>query len=315
MITQMRSRKILKVGEIPVLLIGYNRPELLKDRISELSRMPIRKLYISLDGGSCATQVNMSVVCDWARQTLKNIDRLEINQHDKNLGLVMHITSTVSDLLKKHSHIIVVEDDIALSDSFYTSIINGFNFQIKNQKIGIVGGFSYVNLSKIKILSNKWRESKYCIVWGWGCSAETWDGYNHKLNLDTLFKNLDESETWQNLSSFQKQSWYGRFIKAVNNPSRTWDTQLQYMSFIKNFINIYPISTITKNVGYLNDRSTNTKGKKPRWMSTASPDKRLVQNKKTFILSNKIYNVLDLNLLNVDTKVMYWYHNIKKLHL
>jgi hypothetical protein len=307
----MGLNKLLKVGEIPVLLIGFNRPEFLRDRIIELSRMPIRKLYISLDGGSAANQVEMSAVCNWAQERLKNIDQLEIIQHKTNLGLVMHITSTVSDLLKKYSHIIIVEDDVALADSFYNNIINGFNIQIENQKIGIVGGFSAVNLSNIKIIRNKWRESPYSIIWGWGCSSETWNGYNYKLNPNTLLNTLNESETWQKLSSFQKQTWHARFQKSINNPNRTWDIQLQYLSFVKNFVNIYPISALTKNVGYFDKRSTNTKERKPRWMASALPDKRPMLNKRTFLITKKIYNVLDSNLLVGDTKSMYWFKNLK----
>ena len=37
--------------EVPVLLIGYNRPEFLIRRVEEIIQMRVPLLYISIDGG------------------------------------------------------------------------------------------------------------------------------------------------------------------------------------------------------------------------------------------------------------------------
>ena len=35
----------------PLLLLGYNRHDLLEKRVKEISKMQIEKVYISIDGG------------------------------------------------------------------------------------------------------------------------------------------------------------------------------------------------------------------------------------------------------------------------
>ena len=42
-----------------LLLIGFNRPELLKKRLEEISKMEITALYLSLDGGNESHTPNM----------------------------------------------------------------------------------------------------------------------------------------------------------------------------------------------------------------------------------------------------------------
>lgn len=311
----MIAKKYLTFSDVPVLLIGFNRPEFIKARVKELSYMPIEKLYISLDGGSRENYYEMQEVLNWSKQILKDIHFLQVYQHEKNLGLVTHITSTITKLLKKHSHLIIVEDDVVLSTNFYINMVRGFNYQIETEKRGIVGGFSATNLSNFNYVKNKWRESKYSVIWGWGCSAEIWSEYNPSLVENKLEKELERSKTWSNLSTFQQQVWKGRFHKTILNPDLTWDIQLQYLSFARDFINLYPISTLTRNAGYSDQRSTNTKNPKPNWMSKTEPDNRIVSNKKIFFTTKKFYEIIDSNIFMSDSKIINWWKHKKHFQI
>lgn len=311
----MNTKNYLKFNEVPVLLVGFNRPDFIKARVGELSRMPIDKLYISLDGGYTDSDKEMQQSLDWSKKRLKDIHLFQIYKHEKNLGLVTHITSIITNLLNQHSHLIIVEDDIALADNFFVNMVRGFNYQIKTGKCGIVGGFSATNLSKFRFFDNKWRESKYSVIWGWGCSAENWSGYNNKLDEKNLERDLGKSKTWANLSTFQQEVWRGRFYKTIVNPNFTWDIQLQYLSFIHDFVNLYPLSTLTKNIGYSDERSTNTKNRKPNWMSVVEPDNRIVSEKKVFYLTKKFFEIFDANVFMSDTKIINWWKHKKNYQI
>ena len=311
----MIAKKYLTFSDVPVLLIGFNRPEFIRARVKELSRMPIEKLYISLDGGSHENYYEMREVLNWSKHILRDIEFLQIYKHEKNLGIVTHITSTITKLLKKHSHLIIVEDDVVLANNFYVNMVRGFNYQIETKKKGIVGGFSATNLSNFKSIENKWRESKYSVIWGWGCSAEIWSDYNSRLDEKKLEKELERSKTWANLSTFQQQVWKGRFHKTIINPNFTWDIQLQYLSFTHDFINLYPISTLTRNTGYSDQRSTNTKNTRPNWMTITEPDSRVVSNKKIFFATKKFFEIIDANIFMSDTKIINWWKHKKNYRL
>lgn len=308
----MTKSEILTPIEVPMLLIGFKRLDFLKARIDEISRTTVSTLFLSLDGGHGLSAEEIDNFIQWTKSKLKRLDKLIIDQKTENLGLVSHLTSAISNVLSQYSHVIIVEDDIEISNKFYESIINGLNLQILKNITGIVGGFSVLNLPPNKIINNQWRESNYIAIWGWGCSSDVWKNYKVKLDTDLIDKELSKSHTWSKLSNFQKQVWSGRFKKIAENPSKTWDIQLQYLSFVNEFNNFYPVSTLVRNVGFSDLRSTNTKNKKPLWMSKNPPNSKVLNSNFVKNFVKIIVNILDSNLVFGDTKLInYWKHRLK----
>jgi hypothetical protein len=297
--------------EVPLLLIGFNRIDFLKARIDEISRSTARILFLSIDGENGLSSKEMEEFTKWTRNKLKNFDKVVINQMPKNLGLVAHVTSAVSKVLSQFSHVVIVEDDIELSDKFFETILRGFQLQISKGVTGIVGGFSVLNFKSKYFKNNMWRESKYISIWGWGCSVDVWKNYKVNIDSDLIVSQLDSSTTWRKLSKFQKNVWLGRFRKIAENPSKTWDIQLQFLSFVKDFTNLYPMSTLVRNVGYSDIRSTNTKNSRPFWMSNRSPICKSVESRYAAKYITSIFNIFDRNLLFSDTKLInFWKHRL-----
>ena len=296
--------------DVPVLLIGFNRPDYLLDRILELNEMPIKHLFISIDGNLKTNLVDFEPVITITKNIFTNLDSLVIERFDENLGLVDHLTSAITKVFQSFNHVIVVEDDIALTRNFYVNMLNGFNLQRDLNLSGIIGGFSPMNFSRLSKLKNHWRVSKYCSIWGWGCTKSAWNGYSFNLQQIDFESTLTESKSWNNLNKFQKNLWVQRFKKAQTNPNFTWDIQLQYHSFLNNFQNIYPLSTLVKNVGFMDYRATHTKNRKPNWMSSLNGDNRLITRKGISRYSSLISKLLDANTVAGDTKLNKFWSNL-----
>lgn len=298
---------LLNNNDIPVLLIGYNRPELFKRRIAEISKMPIKHLYISIDGGPASHARQINDVIKESKSEFKKFETFNLFHHTKNLGLVKNITSSISTVLEKFKYVVVIEDDIELSNNFYTNMVLGFNVQMILNLNGIVGGYSPLNLKRYRHLPNYWRVSKYCNIWGWGCTAKLWSEYKFDLNYVDFSTTLNKSNTWKELNSWQKELWTNRFIKVQNSPFSTWDIQLQYLSFLNDFQNIYPISSFVRNEGFSDPRAAHTKEKKPRWMTSEIGDNRLINSTKLFKYSSLMSKTIDANTFAGDTKIFRWW--------
>jgi hypothetical protein len=294
---------------VPVLLIGFNRPNFLKNRIYELSKMPIKHLYISVDGGALSNQEETESIIAYAQKILPNYINLYVDQKLINLGVVKHVTSAIANVLNKYKYLVIVEDDIELSANFYVNMLAGLNLQIKLGMKGIVGASSPINIKQIKIFSNKWRESSYCGIWGWACSKEIWDLYNYDLRNIDFEKALSRSSSWKKLNLFQQQLWIGRFLKVQKNPLHTWDIQLQYWSFFHDFVNMYPVSSLIKNIGFNDYRALHTKGSKPRWLSNKPGDDRLLSNKNFFTFQGSFSKYIDSNTVAGDTRLNAWWNS------
>ena len=143
----------ISISEIGVLLLGFNRPELLKKRIDEICESKVENLYISIDGGSESHTVEMDLLKQYAQKKLSKLHCFNLNHHKDNLGLVRHITGEISNVLAKHQYIIVIEDDVKISINFICNMINGLNIHKRDNSIGVVNGFSPIHF---KYFQNKW---------------------------------------------------------------------------------------------------------------------------------------------------------------
>lgn len=260
---------------IPVLLIGYNRPELLKKRVEELLRENVNHLIISVDG--CPPLLaEMQEILNEIRAICFNNCKLSITLHEDNLGLSKHITGEISKVLKLFPEVIVLEDDIEISKNFLVNMKRGAEIRKELGIKGIVSGFSPVKQNSRLRLKNKWRISPYFNCWGWFCTRDTWANYVLNISEMNINDDMKNSSIWMELNKWQQYLWLSRFIKIQRNPYHTWDIQFQYMCFKFNMLNISPIFTLTNNEGFDDHRSAHTKGKKPRWMSNKTANSEIV---------------------------------------
>lgn len=276
----------IQISEIGILLLGYNRPELLNKRINEINKSKIENLYISIDGGPDSHTTDMEKVKQLARQKF-NKQKLHIFHNKKNLGLVLHITSAISKVLKLHNYIIVIEDDVILAENFIENMISGLNFQKKYGEAGIVSGGSPIYSDKFK---NKWRTIYTPSVWGWACSTKTWNGYRYDLSDTDITTHIIKSQTWHYLNKTEKIFWLGKFNQIKKNPLYTWEYQLIFHLFKNSYTSLAPIFSLTGNEGYGDSRAVHTQGDKPKHIANHRINNRLITKTSKFSLIYKYLN-------------------------
>jgi len=280
--------RLIETQEVGVLLLGYNRPELLEKRILELSQTDVEDIYISIDGGPESHTNEMTRVKKIARKLLKN-HRLNLVHHKNNLGMVHHITGEISRVLSLHKYIIVIEDDIVVSDNFFKNLVNGLDCLNKLNTGGIVSGYSPLFNSKIK---NKWRKTHITFFWGWACSRETWKVYNFDIQKYLIASKLSDSKTWKNLNSFQRKFWLAKIMHSQKFPLFTWDFQFMFFSFVNNFVHLTPIFSIVGNEGFNDPRAVHTKGKKPSYIKNSQVNNSLINSISRF---SRLYSFFDFD--------------------
>ena len=125
-----------KVQENPAIVIScFNRPKALK-RILEFLKSadyPSLKnipLVISIDGGGLSSIIDIANEFDWPYGDKKII------KYEKNLGLKDHIISC-GDLTSDYGSIILLEDDLVVSKSFYHFACKSAEFYSKDEAIAI----------------------------------------------------------------------------------------------------------------------------------------------------------------------------------
>jgi hypothetical protein len=243
-----------------ILLIGYNRPELILNRLFELYQQGIKHLYLNIDGGSKSNTKEMNEVISQAYLLFSN-QVLKVNHQKKNLGMAIHVTESITNLFHFHKNLIIIEDDVKLSRNFIENLISGLNFQTSLGLSGIITGNS--NLF-CKFKQNKWRTVDAPSVWGWAITSKTWNLYNLFLRKGDIEKDMANSDMFRNLSKYYKNYWRTKFYKSADFPFYNWDTQLRYMLFKENLKSLAPVFSITGNEGFSKSNAVHTNYSIPR---------------------------------------------------
>jgi hypothetical protein len=285
-----------------LLLIGYNRPELLFKRISEIAVMNLDHIYISIDGGNDSHSKEMIELIKSAQSLLSKSKTLSITHHEKNLGMSKHITESITSVLDSHDSVAVVEDDIKLNKYFFRNICNGLDILRDRKALGTVSAFSPLNFKGEKIFKNTWRSTPYFYCWGWGCTKESWENYRMEINDSDLAVSLSNSNSWDRLSDHQKNYWISKFNKVKMNSEFTWDYQLQYISFKYNYLNLAPKYRFINNEGFNDIRAVHTKGNKPFLLRNHARNFQIIE-KETNRLLNRLLQKLDSNLYVRDSQI------------
>lgn len=298
-------------ASLPILLIGYNRPDLFQDRLNEIRILPIKKLYISVD--STANEINPEIK-KRVNEFVSSEPRFQVtvNFESQNQGLTKHITSAISRVLEVDEAVIVVEDDISLSIQSYNAFKAGYLMSKSMRLTGVVSGFSPL-AQPVWYQKNIWRRTPYFSVWGWVATQENWRNYTFDLSNIDIAKELEKSRSWSMLNSFQRSVWLSRFNRAKADPLLTWDIQMQYFSFQYDYVNFVPLFRVVENLGFNDLRAVHTKFKKPRWLRTSNPENAIMPTKKLKKSVDQVGYVIDSITIAGDSRVLHiWTHNIRK---
>ena len=281
-----------------LLLIGYKRIDFLIERLEEIKaniRIPV---FISIDGSNRSNEDEITrVVNDFI---LRNQDmEVSFRIQQENLGLANHVTSAISGLLEFFANVIVVEDDVVLSNRFVEIMIAGLELSFKDKSIGVIGGFSSLTSKNWLSHKNIFRKSDYFPCWGWAINRQNWEKYELSIPIDFESK-LNESRVWNSLSGFRTSLWRSRFKKVVGPNPPTWDYQIQYMLFKYDLKVLNTTQRITDNVGFSSSQSTNTIGHRPRWMGDLEVSREAFHN--SISKASQIYNLLDAFTIGGDVR-------------
>ena len=105
----------------PIVLFVYSRKKILEKTINCLKKNKLAKkseLFIFSDGyKSEKDKLHVDQVRSYLNK-IKGFKKIKIILRKKNLGLAKNIVSGVSEIIKKYSKVIVLEDDIIVSADF-----------------------------------------------------------------------------------------------------------------------------------------------------------------------------------------------------
>ncbi len=255
---------------IGILLVGYSRFEFILENLGELSKVRDDDvcLYISIDGPKETNKIKLRERRKFGKEltTLGLSSSSNLIFHKKNLGCDQHIPWAIEWSLKSCQSVIVIEDDVRISNYSLKKIIE--RLRVQGDDLSPVLGISCLHRPKFFPKLNVWRETPYFNAWGYGVSRNFWE--QHKvvmqklLDTEDLKKVLEDSRIWSRLSGRKRSIWRERFDRG------NYDYRIQLSMFALNIKAISPIFRMIENIGHGWEGATHTKFKTPRYLRAST---------------------------------------------
>lgn len=236
----------------PILLFVYNRPwhteqtlEALMD--NELADQSI--LYIYCDGPKANASVEILKSIKEVRAVIRKKNwckKVIIIERDENLGLANSVIKGVTEVIKRHGKVIVLEDDILTGKYFLKFMNDGLEIYKGSEKVFGVSGYKYPSTASIK-------ESTYFLPisssWSFGTWLNRWSKVN--FNGNELLRLIDDRKLAIKVD-FGSNSFYKMLKDQISGANDSWAIRYYISMFLENSFFLYPNKSLIENIGFDN---------------------------------------------------------------
>jgi len=247
--------------ETPILVTGFNRPDLLENLLRSLSLAKVTTVYISLDGARVGNHEDSSKVLA-CRNLALEFNSLTPNRNqflETNFGCGKGMVSAIDWFFRNVREGIILEDDIEFDSGFLNCMQLFLNTYRTNRNIGSVTGFNPLGVDEIQRILGS--ETDYYLhpffsSWGWATWSDRWE--NFQYDLTDWRKIYSPSKLFRFGGVAGIRYWSQKFDSVATGSLDTWDFQYIFMQFRMSQLCIATSRNLISNAGFRSD-ATHTK--------------------------------------------------------
>ena len=268
----------------PVLLLGFNRPEMTRKVLEQIRIAKVQSLYFAVDGPRVGHPEDEKK-CTAVRALKDEVDwkcKVHTLFRDSNLGCPLAVSSAITWFLNEEGEGIILEDDCVPSQSFFWFCQEMLERYRRDTRVMHVGGTN-------RGIDNNDTEysyffSRYVQIWGWATWKRAWDLFD--LNIETwpevrpMMHNYTYSEGELELRRRQFDSVY-------YDGYDVWGYQWNYARIINHGLAVLPSVNLISNIGFDETSTHNSKPCEVSFLPTGELDFPL--NHPRFVTFNSAF--------------------------
>lgn len=247
----------------PICLFTYNRLEETKKTIEALQNNYLAKeshLYIFSDGAKSEMAKEKVDNVRAYLKTVNGFDSVQVFESATNKGLANSIISGVTQIVKEHGKVIVLEDDLFTTPNFLDYMNQGLDFYEHNSKVISICGYG-LKIKKPTNYSNEFYLYGRSSSWGWGTWKSAW------LSVDWDLKDWEEFSADKNAVkcfNYNGSDMFKMLKSTIDGSGDSWAIRFGYSQFKQNMYSLMPFESFVDNRGFSGE-GTNTKFKFSRF--------------------------------------------------
>lgn len=241
----------------PVVIFCYNRLDCLRLTIEHLKKnalAPVTDLFIFSDGAAREDDIEK---VNLLREYLKSVTgfrQVITTESSTNKGLAKSIIEGVSQVLKTHEGVIVLEDDLLTSTNFLDFMTESLEFYKNNKRVFSVSGYSKpINFPVYHIYDNYF--TRRGSSWGWATWRNRWLTVDWDINdYHSFFIDHSARRKFNEMGS----DMCGMLDKQMKGKINSWAIRWCYHQFKTDSYSVFPSVSKVQNIGF-QDSATHTR--------------------------------------------------------
>lgn len=242
----------------PIIIFCYNRLDSLKLLINSLLKNKEfleTELIIYSDAAKTSHDLkNVELVRAYV-DSMDIINRKTIIKREVNFGLAKNIINGVTEVINNFGKVIVLEDDLIVSENFLCYMNSALNFYKNREYIFSISGYT----AQLKSLKNYEKDTYLSYrpsSWGWATWKNKWDGIDWKIEHFNEFSKDRVEVNRFNRGGIDMYRMLKHYMIGKNN---SWAIRWAYAMYKKDKYAIYPKISKIQNIGFGED-ATHCKG-------------------------------------------------------
>lgn len=229
--------------QVPVLVIGFNRPALMDKLLKHLKKIGVTRVYVSLDGPpSDLNTTDCSKTYEIVKSHRNNFN-LTVLTRNYNLGCCLGVVAAVDWFFSAVDFGAIIEDDCFVDADFFQIISN---YASKNQELKKnLGIFTAHNPFNFRFSDSI---SYTPLIHGWATDSNSWVKIRKnffRLKLPSVTNDLKVRRT--TAAAFY---WWANSTRARLGFVDTWDGMFADNSWRAGVKTLIPYKNLVNNLGY-----------------------------------------------------------------
>lgn len=238
----------------PVLLIGFNRPDLLSRVIDHVRVARPERVYLAVDGPR-ADRPGEADRVQACRDLVGALDwgcRVHTLFREANLGCGRGVSGAISWFLDQEDAGIVLEDDILADPSFFAFATGMLERYRDDPRVLAVTGTNFVPPEHLTP-GAAYRFSSVPVVWGWATWRRAWQSY--RFDITGWRQHLPLRRAWPAMGGTWQSYlvWSANFDLMARHAIDTWDLQLVCAAMTNGAWTVTPNVNLVENAGFRDD--------------------------------------------------------------
>jgi hypothetical protein len=248
----------------PVALFAYRRPDHLQRTIDSLASCPEvadTRLYVFADGAKGASDAEDVAAVRAVIAGITGFAAVTHIERPVNLGLAGNVISGVTQVLAENERVIVVEDDMVVSQDFLGYMNQALDMYADDQQVASIHGYVYATPEPLP----DYFFLRGADCWGWATWRRGWALFEPDGQ-----RLLDRLEAAGSIREFDIDGAfpYGDMLRdQIAGRNDSWAVRWYASAFLAGALTLYPGRSLVANIGL--DGSGTHSGDLPALVTTA----------------------------------------------